>query len=242
GWWERLHWGLGTHLGQGAIQGPAGDWVAHVHKDENNPTGRGTLTDVELRPHTDFHEIMSLGAVSRPISGGASALVSATAIRDAIAAERPELLAALYEGYYYGINEAVGGEQPLSAAKVPLFSEQDGRLSCLCNGYFMATGAKRRGESLPAELVEALACFNEVAMRDDIVLRFMLAPGEIVFWHNWTLLHARESFVDAPGSKRLLTRLWINVPGGRAVHPEIAERARLFDRDHHRAAELPPPA
>jgi hypothetical protein len=54
----------------------------------------------------------------------------------------------------------------------------------------------------------------------------------MLFWHNWTCLHARAAFRDAPGAKRLLLRLWLNVPDGRPVHPEIAERARRMDEDH----------
>ena len=50
---ERLYWGLGTLVGQGVIQGPTGDWVSRVEKTEQNPTGRGTLMDVELRAHTE---------------------------------------------------------------------------------------------------------------------------------------------------------------------------------------------
>ncbi len=52
-------------------------------------------------------------------------------------------------------------------------------------------------------------------------------------------LHARAGFRDAPGAKRLLLRLWLNVPNGRRVDPQIAQRARRMDEDHFEAAGLP---
>ena len=64
------------------------------------------------------------------------------------------------------------------------------------------------------------------------IVELMLEPAEVLFWHNWTNFHSRTAFEDAPGQRRLLLRLWLNIENGRAVAPEIAERARLIDRDH----------
>ena len=229
---ERLYWGLGSHLGNGTIQGPLGDWVARVEKSERNPTGRGTLMDVELRPHTDMHEVMSLACVSRAAEGGASTLVSSLAVHNAIRATHPEFLASLYEGFWAGINESIGGGKPLSDHKVPIFCCVDGKVSCYYNKFFMHAAAKRLGMELPPDLVAAMDWFDLQAMRADLGATFVLQPGEMLFWHNWTCLHARTAFRDSPGAKRLLLRLWLNVPDGRPVHPEIAERARRMDEDH----------
>ena len=235
---EALYWGLGTHLGHGTIQGPQGDWVARVEKSDRNPGGRGTLMDVELRPHTDMHEVMGLACVSRAADGGESTLVSSLAVHNAIRCTRPEFLSPLYEGFWAGINEAVGGRFPLSRAKVPIFCCVDGVVSCYYNKFFMHAAARRLGVELPPELVAAMNHFDAQASRPDLGVTFMLEPGEIVFWHNWTCLHARTAFRDAPGAKRLLLRLWLNVPDGRHVHPGIAERARRMDEDHFAAAGL----
>jgi hypothetical protein len=235
---QRAYWGLGTHLGDGTIQGSLGDWVARVEKSEHNPTGRGTLMDVELRPHTDMHEVMSLACVSQAAAGGASTLVSSLAVHNAIRESRPEFLAALYEGFWAGINESVGGKKPLSDHKVPIFCCVDGKVSCYYNKYFMFAAAKRLGLELPCALVEAMDWFDAQALRPDLCATFMLEPGEMVFWHNWTCLHARSAFRDAPDAKRLLLRLWLNVRNGRPVDPEIAARARLMDEDHFKHTGL----
>ena len=235
---ERLYWGLGTHLGKGTIQGPQGDWVARVEKSEHNPTGRGTLMDAELRPHTDMHEVMSLACISRAAEGGQSTLVSSLAVHNAIHATRPELLGPLYEGFWAGINESVGSRQLLSDGKVPVFCCIDGAVSCYYNKYFMNCAARRLGVELPSDLIAAMDWFDAQAMRADLAATFMLEPGEMMFWHNWTCLHARAGFRDAPGAKRLLLRLWLNVPNGRRVDSQIAQRARRMDEDHFEAAGL----
>jgi hypothetical protein len=237
---RNLYWGLGTHLGNGAIQGPGGDWVARVERADHNPTGRGTLMDVELRPHTDMHEVMALACVSRAAEGGASTLVSSLAVHNAIRSTRPDFLAPLYEGFWAGINENVGGAQPVSDGKVPIFCCVDGVVSCYYNKFFMYAAAKRLGVDLPSDLVAAMNWFDTQATRAELGATFMLQPGDMVFWHNWTCLHARAGFHDAPGAKRLLLRLWLNVPNGRPVDPSIAERARRMDEDHFAAAGLDP--
>ena len=106
--YERLYWGLGTHLGQGVAQSAKGDKIGYVHKADDNPTGRGYLGDQELRPHTDFHEIMSLASVEAAASGGESGLVSSVALHNEMMATRPDLLPALYEGFYHGYNPRAG--------------------------------------------------------------------------------------------------------------------------------------
>lgn len=232
----RIFRGLGAHLGEGAIQGPDGGRIARVEKADN-PTGRGTLSDVELGPHTDMHELMALACVSKAAEGGESMLVSAPAVHDRLAATRPELLPALYEGYWAGVNPAVGGEKPVSDAKVPIFSRAGGRLSCSYNRYFMHAAAQHLGEALPDALERALAAFDAVAAEEGLGARFMLEPGEMLFWHNWSCLHARTAFRDAPGARRLLLRLWINAVDGRDVHPAVAQRARTMDADHRAAMQ-----
>jgi hypothetical protein len=226
--YERVYWGLGAHLGTGAVQSAKGDRIGHVRNAPNEPQ-RGYTSNVELRPHTDFHEVMSLAGVSSAAEGGVSGLVSSLAVHNVIQHERPDLLRPLYEGYFYGMQPQTKSAIPMSAGKVPVFSVADGKVSCMCNTFFMRVAAERRGEVLPADLQEALAFFGEVSQRPELFLQFMLEPGEMLFWNNFTQMHARTEFRDTPEHTRLLLRLWLNVPEGRSVVPEIAERARQVE-------------
>ncbi|HEX4112303.1 MAG TPA: TauD/TfdA family dioxygenase, partial [Stellaceae bacterium] len=190
--YERLYWGLGTHLGQGVAQSSQGDKIGRVEKRDDNPTGRGYLGDQELRPHTDFHEIMSLASVEAAAEGGESGLVSSVALHNAMLAARPDLLPALYEGFYHGYNPKAGTIGPkVSPRKVPIFCYVDGQVSCYYHTIFMRFASEILGQPFPPELAEAMAYLNQLAVRPDLQARFMLEPGEMLFWHNWTNFHSR---------------------------------------------------
>jgi hypothetical protein len=227
---ERLYWGLGTHIGVGVGQSPRRDYIAYVHKEENGG-GRGYTTDMELRSHTDFHEVLSLYSLRTSREGGQSGAVSGLAIHNIMARERPDLLAALYEGYYMDWNQR---PEPLEE-KLPFFWTIDGKTSAFNNRVFMRHG--REPEKLPAALREALALYGEISLRPEVRTDFLLEPGEMFFWHNFLILHSRQSFNDTPDRKRLLLRLWLNVPGGRPIHPIMARLTGEIDAFHMKVPE-----
>ena len=224
--YARMYWILGTHLGKGAPQSYRGDRIGHVQKEKENPTQRGYLMDIELRSHTDFHEILSLASVRKSAEGGMSGIVSALAIHNAILETRPELLAPLYEGFYH----AASGE--VSPTKVPVFCCVEGKVSCYYHNLFVVNAARQLGVEVPADLQEALDYFQQMAARPDLRADFMLEPGEMMFWHNFTALHSRTAFSDTDNQRRLLLRLWLNVEDGRPMAPEFTARARAMDAMH----------
>ena len=234
--YERLYWGLGTHLGRGAVQSFFGDYVARVERNPKLPF-RGTTTDIELRAHTDFHELMSLAAVSGPESGGVSGFVSSLAVHNEILRTRPDLLPPLYEGWF---NVSVKDRQA-SARKVPIYCCVDGLVSCFYNRVFWQT-PQDAGEPMPSELLEAMALMDSIAARPDVRADFVLEPGEAVFWHNFMVMHSRSAFHDSETRRRLLLRLWLNVPAGRPMCEEISRRAVIIDADHLAGQRRPPVA
>ena len=68
-----------------------------------------------------------------------------------------------------------------------------------------------------------MACFEEVALRDELRFEVMLRPGEASFINNYEVLHARTGFVDwdDPTRKRLLYRLWLEGRPPRPMAPEV---------------------
>ena len=225
---SRICWGLGTHLGVAAAQSYRRDRLGSVQKEENNPTARGYLMDVELRSHTDFHEVLCLACVRRAASGGESGLVSALAVHDAILETQPQLLPALYEGYY----GEWAGAQRVSAQKMPIFCRVEDKVSCYYHPLALLNAAKALGTALPEDLIEAMKAFSALADGPDLRADFMLEPGEMVFWHNFLVLHSRKAFQNGVGAQRLLLRLWLNVPHGRPMHPTFTARAHAMDAVH----------
>ncbi len=225
--YERLYWALGTHLGRGAVQSFMADYVARVERNPDLPQ-RGTTTDTELRPHTDFHELMSLASISLSPAGGVSRFVSSLALHNEIVRLQPDLLPPLYAGWY----NVSGLDREAPPIKTPIFCCVDGRVSCFRNQAFFVD-PERAPEPFPPVLAEAMALMDQIAARPDIRADFVLEPGEIAFWHNFTIMHARTAFQDSETRRRLLLRLWLHVDeGGRPMAEAFGSRGRMIDCHH----------
>jgi hypothetical protein len=229
---ERIYWGVGIRLGEPAVQSMLGDRLGHVQHVKDDPVARGYRSNEELTPHTDSYRIVGLMCLQRAESGGLSRIVSSLAVHNEILATRPDLLEPLYEGYHYAIAEAQFSEKPVTDFKIPVFCCIDGMVSCNYVRSFMQRAAKLRGETLPAKLQEALDYFSMISQRDDIGIEFMLEPGEMLIWHNFQMLHARQAYQDSPEHTRHLLRLWLKVENDRPICNEILERAKIYERVH----------
>ena len=227
---ERIYWGIGTHLGDAATQSMLGDRLGHVQHVKDDPVARGYRSNEELTPHTDSYRMVGLMCLQRAETGGRSRIVSGLAIHNEILATRPDLLEPLYEGYYYAIAEARFSAQPVTDFKIPVFCCIDGIVSCGYSRQFIERAAELRGEPLPAKLVEALDYFDRLAESDDLSLHFMLQPGDMMLWHNFQMLHARDAYRDSPEHARHLLRLWLRIENDRPIAAEILERANIYER------------
>jgi Taurine catabolism dioxygenase TauD, TfdA family len=234
----RLYWGLGTYVGTAAVNN-RGERLCRVqYETDDRVAGVGYLRNIELLAHTDYHEVLGLAAYQRAETGGETGLVSSLAIHNVCLQERPAYLKALYEGYFH---VAPGSDQVLPQ-KAPLFSNVGGTISFSTHFRQYHEAAARLGQQLPSELMAALDFVQEVASRPELRVTFTLEPGEILFWHNFTLLHSRTAFTNSEDRKRLLLRLWLNVPNGRAMHSTFNERTRGLDRMNEEAATRKSPA
>ncbi|MDB5661996.1 MAG: hypothetical protein JWN59_334 [Sphingomonas bacterium] len=227
---ERIYWYLGTHLGTAVIQSGKGDLIGHV-RHVSDSTARGYLSDMELGPHTDYHEILSLASFRKASRGGQSGLSSAITVHNEMRRSHPDLLRALYEGYPSGLPARYGVNEDASDRNVPVYSVMDGEISAFTLSFYH-DAARQRGEALPPKLIEAFGALRDIASREDIQARFMLEPGEMMFWHNRINFHSRTRFENDPGVERLLLRLWIEVPDGRPVHPQVAASCEMIGRYH----------
>ena len=237
---ERIYWGIGTHLGDAAVQSSLGDRLGHVQHVKDDPVARGYRSNEELTPHTDSYRIAGLMCLRKAESGGLSRIVSSLAVHNEILATRPDLLEPLYEGYYYAVAEARFSAHPVTDFKIPLFCCIDGVVSAGYSRGFMHTAAELRGEPVPPKLIEALDYFDMVARRDDIGVHFLLEPGEMMIWHNFQMLHARDAYQDGPAHTRHLLRLWLNIDNDRPIAAEILERAKIYERIYRERSGLVP--
>ena len=229
----RLYWGFGLHLGFAEVQSHNGDRLGYVEKVQDDPRKRPYRNDTELRFHTDPTETAGLMSVRQGASGGVSGLVSIGAIHNIIQKERPEMLAPLYEGYFYSMEEMKDKARPVTDEKIPVLCNVDGKVSAAFVPNHMVRAAEKLGNELSPTLKEAIAYFVEVANRPGVALHFMLEPGEIMIWDNYVYMHARTSFTDAPPEKkRLLLRLWVTPDRQRDVTPQMFNRAETYRQLH----------
>jgi hypothetical protein len=216
-----LYWGLGTHFGRAVSQSRMGDRMGEVTDvSGDDPRERGYRSNKELNLHTDSDEIVGLLCLQGAKSGGYSRLVSTLAMHNEINARHPEHLATLYEGFHHHWRgEEPEGEPPITPYRVPIFSECEGVISSCYGRYFIDMAAAESGEPLPTAAKAALDYFEEVAYRDDMLLSLRLQVGEAIFFNNYATLHARTEFedYDEPERRRLLLRLWLDVPNGRPI-------------------------
>jgi hypothetical protein len=223
---EILYWGFGTHLGVAVSQSVMGDRLGHViDVTDTDPHARAYRNHQELTLHTDFSDVVSFLSVRKAKLGGLSWFASALAVHNEIQRTRPDLLAVLYRGYYWHRFSEEGPQAtPITPWRVPVFSCCLDKVSCrFIRAYITEAAAHESVEALTDIEVEALDYFEEVAHRDGMPIKFMMEPGEAVFINNFTTLHAREAFENHPemDRRRLLLRLWMTVPAGRPIVPEV---------------------
>jgi len=218
---ERIFWGIGTHLGVGAIQSASGERMGHVRQEKVNPHNRGFRANVELRPHTDSYALVGLMCLEAAASGGASQVVSTLAMHNEFLKHKPELLEPLYRGYPTAIYEARHWENPVTDFNIPILSCVDGKISCLYTPLYVREASEQMGTPVPEDLAAALAYLQELAAREELRLEFMLEPGEMMLWNNYVLLHSRSAFENSATQNRHLLRLWLNAPECRPVLPEL---------------------
>ena len=225
---EALYWGLATHLCTAVSQSVMGDRLGHViDVTDEDPNARAYRARRRLYFHSDFVDVLGLMCLCKGRSGGLNQFVSSLAVHNVILATRPELLEPLCRGFHYHrLGEEGPGEAPITPCRVPVFSVADGRLSARYSRTYLGEGVRAHGELSPFE-AEALAYFDEVCLRLDLVAELGLEPGEGVFINNFTILHGRDAFEDGPdpARKRHLLRVWLAVEDGRPLVPEI----QVFD-------------
>lgn len=229
-----IYWGIGTHAGRPVSQNSRGHLLGHVTdegKTLNDPNARGYQTRNKLDFHCDQLPVDLLGllCLRKSKTGGASYLVSAPAVHNVLAAERPDLLEALYNPFHIDWRgDHPDGTQPWYDS--PMFSAHKGRLTARITSREFMESAARYGDELALTDVqrEALNLLQEISNREELRLQMHFQEGDMQFINNHAILHAREAYedYDDPKLKRHLLRVWVALRDDRRreLAPILAER------------------
>lgn len=182
-----------------------------------------TLSNGPLRFHNDRCDVVSLLCIRAATQGGLNKVASTAAVHNAILARRPDLLRKLYMPLVRSrLGEEKGGEAMCYA--LPVFGVCDGKLtSHYSRTYIEAAQEMSDAQPLDAATWEAIDMLQSVS--DEFSFAFMQQPGDMTFFNNHAVYHARTAFEDDPvrGQKgRLLMRLWLSMPNSRPLPAEHA--------------------
>lgn len=221
--------GIGAHLGHARSQNAAGHSLGHVLNigvDANDPTTRIYQTAERQTFHTDSADVVGLLCLREAQIGGMSLLVSVQTIANRMAAQRPDLLALLFDPIATDRRgEIPDGAEPFM--RIPVLNWHTGNLTVFYQRQYIES-VQRFADAprLTDRHIEALDLFDSLANDPDLHVSMQLQPGDMQFVYNHSQLHDRTAFTDwpDPDKRRHLLRLWLSMPNDRALPDVFAER------------------
>lgn len=227
----RIFWAIGRRFGDPISQNARGDLLGHVRAVDGMQymakDVRGYQTNAELFFHNDNCDVVGLLCFRQARSGGVSRIASAVTLHNELLARHPEYLPPLYRGFHYDLRgEERAGVAPITPHRVPVYSWYDARLSIRYVYTSIIQASRKAGLTFTPLETAAMEFLNATAAREDIRLDMTLAPGDMQFCCNHTVLHSRTAYEDhpEPDRRRHLLRLWLHDPNGRRLAPGFADR------------------
>jgi hypothetical protein len=219
---RQLFWAIGTHLGVARPQGKASQLMSDVRAaggEYRGAGGRGYNTNAELDYHVDGTDIVGLYCLQTAKSGGLSRVASSVAIHNEILRRDPDLVDRLYEAFPWNRqNEEAPDEPPFYMA--PVYSLRDGAFAARYIRNHIRSGQLRDDTPrLNERDHRALDIIQDLAETDEFRFDMVLERGDMQFLNNHVMIHSRTQFEDfeEPERRRHLLRLWLSIPGGRAL-------------------------
>ncbi|MBT5413059.1 MAG: hypothetical protein HOK81_00515, partial [Rhodospirillaceae bacterium] len=133
--------------------------------------------------------------------------------------------------WHHRRGEQAEGEPPVLPGRQPVFWTEHGRMHVFYNRNPPAW-LEPEGITVTAEETEAQDLLDAVLERPEIQLRMYLEPGDLQLINNYTVLHSRKEYRDAPGRKRHLLRVWIRSKAPRRAGPNIIDLYAPWESRH----------
>lgn len=217
---KAMIWGLGTYLGTGLSQSKQGDFLGEVTDRDVNveaSDARAYRSKGLSRFHFDRCDVVGLLCIDQAKGGGESRVVSSAAVHNEVLRRRPDLMDVMYGDLYQSRQgEEAPGEKPYF--RIPLFTIYEGQFSAQLS--FLYTESAQRFDEVPRlteRQKELLALVGEIC--DELYVESPFLPGDLQLLNNHVTWHCRAGYEDHAESerRRLLYRLWLSTPVGRAL-------------------------
>jgi hypothetical protein len=232
---RRLYFGLGSHVGTPVFQNRRGELMRAI-RDEGAEVGRRygqidthqgdkpflssyarTLTNGQLRFHTDRTDVVALLCVRQAAAGGISKICSTPAIHNALLARRPDLLEVLFQDFWRS-RHGEETDDPAVVYPLPIFGIEGGKFTSHYSLTYIEAAELAPGvPKLTATQREAIK--ELMALAEELCFEMTLEPGDIQFLNSHVTYHGRTPFTDdaSSGRNRLLLRLWLTMPNNRPL-------------------------
>ncbi len=151
----------------------------------------------------DVPDYLSLFCVHNAKKGGTNLFLSAYTIRN-------DVLHMFYEKFHFDKRgEFKDGESP--TVFEPIFMLKDKRLYFRYLRDYIDAGHDIQNQPLSESQKTALTYLDNLMRRDEMIMRYDLKPGDMVFSDNHWIVHGRTPFEDYDDQnlKRLMLRTWI---------------------------------
>ena len=231
-----IFWGFGSHFGLPTPQSFLGDRLGTVmdltDEEPDFRRRRGYHSAGEQFVHTDACDIVGMISIRTAKVGGASRLTSAHAVHNTMLDMCPDLLAVLYEGLICRMPDTDAEAMeiaPLVPHRVPAYTDANGWLNANYVRGYVERAVEAGDYQLTAREQAAIDVFQSLSNPPDLMIEYLLEPGDIQIFNNRTILHGRAHFDDHPEKERRrhLKRLWLAVD----EWPELpAIQRRLYGR------------
>ena len=155
-------------------------------------------------------DYLGLFCVRNAKKGGTNLFLSAYTIHNRIFNERNDLLHIFYEKFHFDKRgEFKDGESP--TVFEPIFEFKDKRLYFRYLRDYIDAGHDIQNEPLSQYQKDALTYLDNLMRRDEMIMRYDLKLGDMVFSDNHWIVHGRTPFEDSDDQnlKRLMLRTWI---------------------------------
>ncbi len=235
---KQIWFGIGSHLGRPVFQNARGELMREI-RDEGQDVGKRygelkssegakgvflssyarTLTNGQLRFHTDRTDVVGLLCVNQARAGGVSRLCSSVAVHNEMLKRRPDLDELLFQDIYRSrFGEEAGSHKDVYP--LPVFGVRAGKFTSHYSlTYIEAAQMVADVPKLSPEQRQAIDLDLLMALAGELAFDMVLEPGDMQFVNNHVIYHARTAFEDdaASGLSRLLYRIWLTMPNSRAL-------------------------
>jgi alpha-ketoglutarate-dependent taurine dioxygenase len=166
--------------------------------------------------HTDSSRVgnvpdyVGLLCLRQGLSGGGSRIVSSIQAHEALRQRDPRLLESLYRDFVRDVVTPGADRDPVQIAKnkFPVF-QFDQTLTMRYMRYWIESGHRVVGSPLLNDEVAAMDALDEELARKDHIVRFAMAPGDMLWVANRVVAHDRDAYTDDPERPRCLLRQWV---------------------------------